>query len=123
MYVCVCVIKGNTMTQTRKKYTRALPFVRVLDKSNSRVNKCDVLKRFPTYVTNDIIELLYNILIGKLPIKSSQKKVLAKYRNELHQLANLPSLKMRRKFLYQQKGGFLGVILPIIASALSSLFS
>ena len=117
------VNNDNKMTQIREKYTRALPFVRVLDKSNSCVNKCDILKKFPKFVTDDIIELLQNILIGKLPIKSSQKKALAKHRNKMHEFATLPSLKMRRKFIYQQKGGFLGTILPIIVSALGSLFT
>ena len=111
------------MPQTREKYTRALPFVRVLDKSNKSVNKSDVLKKFPKFVADDIIELLHNILIGKLHIQSFQKKALAKHRNKMHEFANLPSLKMRRKFLYQQKGGFLGTILPIIVSALGSLFT
>jgi len=123
MCVCVCVNNDNKMTQIREKYTRAWPFVRVLDKSKSCVNKCDILKKFPKFVTDDIIELLQNILIGKLPIKSSQKKALAKHRNKMHEFATLPSLKMRRKFIYQQKGGFLGTILPIIVSALGSLFT
>ena len=117
------VINGNTMTQIREKYTRALPLVCVLHKSKSCVNKCDILKKFHKFVTDDIIKLLQNILIGKLSIKSSQKKALAKHRNKMHEFATLPSLKMRRKFIYQQKGGFLGTILPIIVSALGSLFT
>lgn len=111
------------MSQTREKYTRTLPFVRVLDNSKPCVNKRDILKRFPKFVTDDIVELLYNILIGKVHIKSSQKKALAKHRNKMHEFANLPSLKMRRKFVHKQKGGFLGAILPIIASALTSFFT
>ena len=111
------------MPQTREKYTRALPFVRVLDKSNKSVNKSDVLKKFPKFVADDIIGLLHNILIGKLHTQSSQKKALAKHRNKMHEFATLPSLKMRRKFICQQKGGFLGTILPIIVSALGSLFT
>ena len=120
---CLSVIKSNTMTQSREKYSRAIPFVRVLDKSNARVNKCDVLKKFPTYVTNDIIEILHNVLVGILPIKAKQKMALAKHKNQMHEFAKLPSLKMRRKFLYKQKGGFLGTILPIIASVLGNLFT
>ena len=68
----------DTMSQTRRKYTRALPFVKVLDKSKPRINKCDILKKFPEYVTDDIVEILHNILIGKLNVKPNQKKVLAK---------------------------------------------
>jgi hypothetical protein len=115
--------KEYTMTQTREKYTRALPFLRVLDKAKSYVNKNDILTKFPVYVTNDIIEILYNICIGKLHVKSSQKKTLAKYRTQIHTFARLPSLKSKRKFLYEQKGGFLRALLPIIISVLDNLFT
>ena len=111
------------MSQTRRKYSRALPFVKILDKSKPRVNKSDILKKFPEYVTDDIVEILHNILIGKLNVKPNQKKVLAKNKKKMHEFANLPSLKKRRNFIYKQKGGFLGAILPVIASVLGSLFT
>ena len=111
------------MSQTKRKYSRALPFVKVLDKSKPRVNKSDILKKFPEYVTDDIVEILHNILIGKLKIKPCQKKILAKKKKKMHEFANLPSLKKRRNFIYKQKGGFLGAILPVIASVLGSLFT
>ena len=95
--------KANKMSQTRRKYTRALPFVKVLDKSKSNVNKSDLLKKFPDYVTDDIIEILHNILIGKLKIKPNQKKLLAKNKKKMHEFVNLPSLKKRRDFVYKQK--------------------
>jgi hypothetical protein len=117
------VLSGITMRQDREKYTRALPFVRVLDKSKSSVHKREILKTFPKFVTNDIIELLHNILIGKLSIKAYQKKALAKHKDKMLEFVDLPTLKMRRKFIHHQKGGFLGTILPIIASALTSLFT
>ena len=72
----------NTMAQTKRKYSRALPFVRVLDKSKPRVNKSDILKKFPDFVTDDIVEILHNILIGKLKVKPIQKKILAKNKKE-----------------------------------------
>ena len=111
------------MSQNKRKYSRAQRFVKVLDKSKPRVNKSDILKKFPEYVTDDIIEILHNILIGKLNVKASQKKVLAKNKKKMHEFANLPSLKKRRNFIYKQKGGFLGAILPVIASVLGGLFT
>ena len=113
----------DKMAQAKRKYSRALPFVRVLDKSKPRVNKSEILKKFPDYVTDDLVEILHNILIGKLNVKPSQKKILAKNKKKMHEFANLPSLKKRRDFIYKQKGGFLGAILPVIASVLGSLFS
>ena len=105
-----------------RKYKQSLPFIKILHKTNPRVNKAEILKNFPPHVTNDIIEILHNILIGKLNVKSAQKKLLAKQRNKMYEFENLPSLKSRRNFVYKQRGGFLGVILPIIASVLGSLF-
>ena len=99
------------MPQTHEKYTRALPFVRVLDKSNKSVNKSDVLKKFPKFVADDIIELLHNILIGKLRIQSSQKKALAKHRNKMHEFANLPSLLRCNIGLRREKLRFYFVLL------------
>lgn len=111
------------MSQVRRKYSRALPYVKVLDKSKPRVNKSDILKKFPDYITDDIVEILHNILIGKLPVKPGQKKILARKKKKMYEFANLPTLKKRRDFLYKQKGGFLGAILPVIASVLSNLFT
>jgi hypothetical protein len=115
--------KVLTMVQAKRKYSRALPFVKVLDKSKPSVNKSAILKNFPDYVTDDIVEILHNILIGKLSVKPSQKKLLAKNKKKMHEFANLQSLKKRRNFIYKQKGGFLGAILPVIASVLGNLFS
>jgi len=115
--------KRKTMSQTRHKYSRVIPFVKVLDKSKSYVNKTEILKNFPEFVTNDIIEILYNILVGKLHIKSCHKKTLAKHKTKMPEFANLSSLKKRRNFIYEQKGGFLGAILPAIISVLGNLFT
>jgi len=105
------------------KYKRALPFIKILHKTGPRVNKSEILKKFPPFVTDDIVEILHNILIGKLDVKSCQRKLLAKQRKRMHEFENLPlTLKRRRDFVYKQRGGFLGVILPIIASVLGSLF-
>jgi hypothetical protein len=105
------------------KYKRALPFIKILHKNiGPRVNKSAILKHFPPYVTDDIVEILHNILIGKLDVKACQRKLLAKQRKKMHEFENLPpSLKRRRDFVHKQRGGFLGAILPIIASVLGGL--
>ena len=121
--VCKIITKIDGMSQTRHKYSRAIPFIKVLDKSKSHLNKSDILKKFPEFVTNDIIDVLYSILVGKLHIKSCHKKILAKHKNKMHEFVSLPSLKKRRNFIYEQKGGFLGAILPAIISVLGNLFT
>ena len=49
-----------------RKYKRTVPFIKVLHQSDPRLNKTEILKKFPTYVTDDMMEILHNILIGKL---------------------------------------------------------
>jgi len=105
-----------------RKYKRAVPFIKVLHQSNPRLNKTEILKKFPTYVTDDMMEILHNILIGKLKVKAGQRQQLTKQRKSMHEFENLSSLKSRRNFVYKQRGGFLSVILPIIASVLGGLF-
>lgn len=111
------------MAPSTRKFKRALPFVKILHKSRPAVNKTEILQKFPGFVTNDIIEILHNILIGKLNVKAAQKKLLAKHKKKMYEFSNLPTLKSRRSFIYKQRGGFLGAILPIIASVLGNLFT
>ena len=115
------VVAAAAMTIPRT-FRRTLPFLKILAKSKPRVNKIELLRRFPDYVTNDIIEMLYNILVGNVRISSKQKSMLSKHRKAMHNFANLNSLSGRRQFIYKQKGGFITTILPMIISALGSLF-
>ena len=74
-------------------------------------------------VDNDIIralsEMSLNVLRGNIPLQHGQKKRLRKHKQTMRSLANrLLSLDTKRR-LVQQSGGFLPVLLPIIASVLS----
>ena len=109
------------MTKVPSNFKRTLPYLKILHKSKNNVNKLELLKKFPTHVMNDIIELLYNILIGSVGVKANQKKLLSRHRRKMYEFASLPSLKTRRDFIYKQKGGFLGAILPILASVLGGI--
>lgn len=109
------------MTKIPRNFKRTLPFLKILQKSKPRVNKIELLKKFPVFVTNDIIELLYNILVGNVKIHSNHKKSLLKHRKAMHTFANLPNLQKRRTFIYKQKGGFLMTLLPLLASVLGKL--
>ena len=99
-----------------KSFKRTLPFLKILQKSNT--GKVTLLKSFPQFVTNDIIELLHNILVGKVKINQNQKKVLANHRRKWYKFENLTSLKKRRDYIYKQKGGFITSLLPMLASLL-----
>ena len=101
---------------------RSLPYIKVLVKSNSNVNKKEVLRNFPSFVINEIVEILYNIITGSVKIGSKQKKCLKPYKKPLLKLVNTPK-KSRTNFVYKQKGGFIGAVLPIIASLIGGLVS
>ena len=105
-----------------KSIKRSLPYIKILVKSNGNVNKKDVMRNFSSYVINDIVEILYNIITGKIEIGSTQKKRLKPYKKPLLKLVNTPK-KSRKNFVYKQKGGFIGAVLPIIASFIGGLIS
>lgn len=105
---------------------RSMPFIKILTKSTKK-NKIELLKRFPSYVIDDITEILVNIVKGNVKINgSSSSKMIRKlrrYKKELVKLSNVKGKQNRRSFVYKQKGGFLGGVLPIATSLLLSLIS
>jgi hypothetical protein len=104
-----------------KSVNRSIPFIKILVKSKGgKVNRLDLLRKFPEHVVNDISEILRNVVLGTLPLKDSHVKALKKYKTPLMKLTNLNKRK-RGKFIYKQKGGFLGAVLPIVASLIGGL--
>jgi hypothetical protein len=79
-------------------------------------------------VENDIIKLLteiaHNTLQGNIPLNTLQLKRLRKYKQMLRTLSNRAvSLREKRDLVVRQRGGFLPILLPIIASAVGGLVS
>lgn len=101
------------------KFKRSLPFFEVLLKASPK-NRITVLKSFPNYVVDDLVEILYNIVLGKV---SAPIKKIIKYKKPLLDLKNSKSKTVRRKILYKQNGGFLGALIPIVASIAGGLIS
>ena len=58
--------------------------------------------------------------MGKVNIGRKVTK-LYPYRNQLLKLKNAKTKAARRKIVYNQKGGFLPILLPIIGSVASSV--
>jgi hypothetical protein len=78
----------------------------------------------PSYVVDDIIEVLYNILQGNCKLNKRQIQLLRKHKAPLTKFySNVSKEKKRRnrQIIYKQSGGFIGGILPIITSVLSGL--
>jgi hypothetical protein len=79
-----------------------------------------ILHGFPDFVTDDLVEILYNFVVGKVPV-GSRKAKFAKHKRSLLDLVNAKSKNGRRQVIYRQKGGFLGGILPMVISAIGGM--
>ena len=104
----------------RKKFSRSIPYIKIIIKSKPRVNKADLLKKFPDFVTNDIVEILNNVMKGKIRIPPRQRDKLRKHRGKLVSLVEANSLRKRRNIIYKQRGGFIATVLPLVATLIST---
>lgn len=66
-------------------------------------------------------EIAHNTLKGKVKFNKFQKKRLKPYSGKLEKLCNFEKCKKRRKELIVQSGGFLPILIPAVASLISSL--
>ena len=80
-----------------------------------------LLRGFPTWVADDIIEILYNIVVGNIPASKDKIDILKLQRGRLTNLINQPNKSMRREYIYKQSGGFISALLPIAASIIGGL--
>ena len=88
----------------------------------SRVAQTRLIKSFPNYAIDDIVEVLYNMMLNNVKIKNpTHKKIITTHKRKLVTLFNNSKKKRyRRNFIRKQKGGFIGAVLPIVASVLAS---
>ena len=99
------------------RFKRSQPFFIALLKAPTS-HKRNMLRSFPQFVVDDLLEILYNVVVGHVDIGSGKRNLL-KYRKRLINLANTRSKRLKREVMYQQDGGFLGALLPIVASVIS----
>ena len=101
---------------------RTLPYMRLLIVAPNK-NRRKMLQSYPAFVVSDMVEILYNILAKNVSLRNpnyikamkSNKGVMTK----LFNVARKPS--QRKKIILSQKGGFIGAMVPIIASVLGGL--
>lgn len=72
-----------------------------------------------------ICELCHNVIRNKnIKLSKQQLKVLRRHKKQMRQLAAGGSKKVnKQKLLNNQTGGFIGVLLPILGSIVSSIAS
>lgn len=107
-----------------RKLKRTLPYLQLL-KSAPDKNRREMLKAYPTFVADDMVEILYNILLNNVTIRCANHKALFnKNKSILMKIGNqVKNRKARKTLLYGQKGGFLGAVIPILTSVLGGLVS
>jgi hypothetical protein len=70
-----------------------------------------------------ICECILNILNGNIELDNNDKERIKRFRKYLRKLVKKgQSLRKRKQILVQKGGSFLPLLLPIIVSAVSSLF-
>lgn len=108
-----------------KPSKRSLPFIHALINVKQNKNKLALLRKFPRFVLDDILEILYNVVNQNCRITGKHVHILRKHKSSVSNLLNSAlkkRVKSRHRVLYKQKGGFLATLLPIIASVLGSFF-
>lgn len=114
---------GKRSTKIPNRFKRSLPYLKMLQNTRQGVSKVDMLRKFPQHVTNDLVEIIYNVVTGAVHITPTQKARLRRHKKKLIELINLPSLRSRRTYIYKQKGGFLSLLLPAVIPLISNLIS
>lgn len=98
------------------KFERSKPFFNSLLQAPTGT-RMNILQAFPNFVVDDMIEILYNIVMGNIEV-GSRKKILNKHQKALTNLVNAKSKHMRRLVIYKQKGGFIAALLPLVMGLL-----
>ena len=109
------------MTMNRQ-LKRTLPYLNLLKTVDEKAKK-KMLKSFPSFVIDDMVEILYNILSKNVTLRNPKfREVIDERKRVLSNIYGLARQRTKRKkVLLQQKGGFLGAMIPIIASVLGGL--
>lgn len=104
------------------KMNRSLPYFNALVKAPSS-KRMTILQSFPSFVIDDLLEVIVNIVRGNVNITKAKKLVLQKHKRSLLSLVNSKNRRLMRKIMYKQHGGFLGALIPIVLSAISAISS
>ena len=103
-----------------KRIQRSVPYIRVL--ANAK-NKVQMLKSFPKFVIDDIIEVIINIVFGNVKLSRTQKTFFIKRKKSVVDILDkVNKRKKRTTLIYSQKGGFIAGLIPILASVIAGAF-
>jgi len=66
-------------------------------------------------------EIARNVIKRNVPLNSSQKKKLRRYKKVIISLSNSKNSKRKKRKLVEQSGGFLPILIPIITGILGEV--
>lgn len=82
-----------------------------------------LLKNIPSRSVKAICECTLNVLKGNVPLTTSQKRYLSKYKSTLRKIGTKKGSLSSKRNLIVQKGGFLNILLPAALSVLTTLIN
>ena len=98
-------------------FERSIPFFTVLIKSPN-VLRMKILQAFPTYVVDDLVDIVRKLVSGDISITRIQKDALNRYKRPILSFVNTKSRRLTRKIMHEQEGGFISIFLPIVLESL-----
>lgn len=96
--------------------------INVLAEASPKLRKA-ILQHADKPLIQTLTEAVCNTLSGDIPLKKNVQKQLQKYKAPLRSIACPKSKWKAKQRVLIQHGGFLPILMPIIASALSGLVS
>ena len=104
-----------------RRLRKNIPLLKLLSKAKTSAAK-GIIKAAERDFIDSLCECCLNVLKGRVPLSSTQKKKLVPYKATLRNLSlKKHSLEKRRSLL--QRGGLLPVLLPPVLGLLSSILS
>lgn len=82
-----------------------------------------LLEKISLQCIKAICECCVNTLKGNIPLTVDQKKSLSKYKGTIRTLADRKITLFKKRKLVVQKGGFLGILLPVALNVLSGIIN
>ena len=99
---------------------RSVPFFKVLLRSKKQ-HRLQILKNFPSFVMDDIIEILINIVRGNVKLPMRYSKIFRRQRKTLLDITHSNNKRKQRQIIYTHNCGFIASLLPIITTVIGTL--
>lgn len=108
-------LKGKKEGSSKRRLRENGDFISLLGKCKHK-NKRNLLLDFASKEQiMTIVECVYNVLSGNVPLSAKQIKYLRKHRKPMRMLCDRKNSANTRRKILKQKGGFLGALIPMIA--------